>query len=60
MEEKENPPCVDSLAAETQGGLDDASGLPVRLNRYSRAHYRALDIGNHTTLKTILQGLPKN
>lgn len=51
MPEMENPPCVDSLAAETQGGLDDASGLPVRLDRYSRAHHRALDMADYAREK---------
>lgn len=51
MLKKENPPSVDSLAAETQGGLDDASGLPVRLDRYSRAHHRALDMADYAHQK---------
>lgn len=45
--EKGKPPRVGCLAAETQGGLDDASGLPSRLDRYSRAHHRALDMADY-------------
>ena len=40
--EKENPLNDDSLAAESKQGADGASGLPNRLNRYSKAHHRAL------------------
>ena len=45
--EKENPLSVGSLAAETQQGADDASGLPTRLNRYSKAHHRALHMADY-------------
>lgn len=42
--EKENPPRVDCLAAETQRGADGAAGLPARLARYSQARLRALQM----------------
>ena len=46
--EKENPHFDDSsLAAESKVGADDASGLPGRLDRYSRAHHRALDMADY-------------
>lgn len=51
MPEKGNPPSVESLAADTKGGFDDASGLPVRLDRYSRAHHRALDMADYAREK---------
>lgn len=40
--EKEKPLNDESLAAESKQGSDDANGLPSRLNRYSKAHHRAL------------------
>lgn len=40
--EKGNPLNDDCLAAESNQGADDASGLPSRLDRYSQAHHRAL------------------
>ena len=40
--EKEKPPIDECLAAESKQGSDDANGLPSRLNRYSKAHHRAL------------------
>lgn len=43
---KGNPPRVDSLAAETQRGADDAAGLPARVARYSKARRRALDMAD--------------
>jgi hypothetical protein len=45
--EKENPPNVDSLAAETNRGVDDAAALPGRLDRYSKAHRRALAMSDY-------------
>jgi hypothetical protein len=48
---KENPPNVDSLAAETNQGVDDAAALPSRLDRYSRAHHRALEMAHYATEK---------
>lgn len=47
MDEKENPLGLDALAGESRKGADDASGLPTRLDRYSRAHHRALDMANY-------------
>jgi hypothetical protein len=45
---KENPHFDDSsLAAESRVGADDAAVLPVRLNRYSKAHHRALDMSDY-------------
>lgn len=45
--EKENPPNVESLQAETSRGADDAAALPGRLNRYSKAHHRALAMSDY-------------
>ncbi len=45
--EKENPQRVGFLAEETQLGGDDASGLPARLDRYSKAHHRALHMADY-------------
>lgn len=46
--EKENPHFDDSsLAAESKVGADDASGLPARLDRYSKAHHRALHMADY-------------
>ena len=45
--EMENPPNVESLAAETGRGADDAAALPGRLDRYSKAHRRALAMSDY-------------
>jgi len=45
--EKENPLLVDTLDGETKQGADDASGMPSRLNRYSKAHHRALHMADY-------------
>jgi hypothetical protein len=45
--QKENPLIDDCLAAESKQGADDASGLPTRLNRYSKAHQRSLKMSNY-------------
>jgi hypothetical protein len=46
--EKENPHFDDScLAAESKVGADDASGMPSRLIRYSKAHHRALHMADY-------------
>ena len=45
--EKENPLIDESLAAESKQGGDDASGLPARLDRYSKAHHRALHMADY-------------
>jgi len=47
--EKENPLSDDILAEESQKGADDASGLPSRLNRYSKAHHRALEMADYAS-----------
>lgn len=47
MTRKRNPLIVDTLAGETNQGGDDAAALPVRLDRYSRAHHRALDMADY-------------
>lgn len=44
---KENPRYVEFLAEDTKLGADDAAALPVRLDRYSKAHHRALDMANY-------------
>jgi hypothetical protein len=45
--EKENPLSDDILAEESQQGADDASGLPKRLDRYSKAHHRAIEMADY-------------
>lgn len=40
--EGENPLSVDCLAAETERGSDSIQALPKRLDRYAKAHTRAL------------------
>ena len=47
--EKENPLNDESLAAESKQGADDASGLPKRLYRYSKAHHRAIEMANYAS-----------
>jgi hypothetical protein len=47
MVEKENSLGLDALAGESHKGGDDAAALPVRLDRYSRAHHRALDMADY-------------
>lgn len=45
---KKNPHFDDSsLAAESKVGADDASALPVRLHRYSKAHHRAVEMSDY-------------
>lgn len=44
---KENPLIDESLAAESNQGADDAAVLPARLNRYSKAHHRALEMSDY-------------
>jgi hypothetical protein len=48
---KENPLIDDRLAAESNQGGDDAAALPVRLNRYSRAHHRAIEMSHYASEK---------
>jgi hypothetical protein len=45
--EKENPVIDGFLAEESKNGADDASGLPGRLDRYSKAHHRSLEMSNY-------------
>lgn len=47
--EKENPQSVDILEDETELGADDAAALPRRLNRYSQAHHRAIEMAHYAT-----------
>ena len=47
MSQKENPLGLDALEGESHKGADDAAALPVRLDRYSRAHHRALDMADY-------------
>jgi hypothetical protein len=47
MTEKTNPLDDDCLAAESSQGADDASALPVRLERYFTAHRRALHMADY-------------
>lgn len=46
---KENPLNVEGLAAETNQGADDAAVLPGRLDRYSKAHHRAVDMAYYAS-----------
>jgi len=48
---KENPLNVDGLAAETNQGADDAAALPGRLDRYSKAHHRAVEMAHYAREK---------
>jgi len=45
--EKGNPLFVESLAGETKKGFDDAVSMPGRLDRFSKAHHRALDMADY-------------
>jgi hypothetical protein len=44
---KENPRIVEFLAEDTKPGADDAAVLPGRLDRYSKAHHRALAMSDY-------------
>jgi hypothetical protein len=44
---KKNPQIDDSLAAESKLGADDAAVLPSRLDRYSKAHHRAVEMAHY-------------
>lgn len=46
---KENPLGVGILADETHEGADDAAVLPGRLDRYSKAHHRAVEMADYAT-----------
>lgn len=45
--EKKNPRIVEFLAEDTKPGADDAAVLPGRLDRYSKAHHRALAMSDY-------------
>ena len=47
--EKENPQYADILAEDAKLGADDAAVLPARLDRYSKAHRRALAMSDYAT-----------
>jgi hypothetical protein len=44
---KENPLVDDALAGESSQGADDATALPNRLSRYSKAHHRAVEMAHY-------------
>lgn len=46
---KENPLIDESLAAESIQGADDAAVMPGRLDRYSKAHHRAVEMAHYAT-----------
>lgn len=46
---KKNPLIDDALAGESSQGADDAAVLPKRLNRYSKAHHRAVDMAHYAS-----------
>ena len=51
---KKNPMRTDTLAGEVQHGADSAAELPNRLNRYSVAHHRAIQMANYAeSLKEV-------
>lgn len=47
--EKENPQYADLLVGDAKLGADDAAVLPARLDRYSKAHHRALAMSDYAT-----------
>lgn len=44
---KKNPDIDDALAGESIIGADDASALPARLDRFSKAHHRAIRMSDY-------------
>lgn len=44
---KENPQYADLLVGDAKLGTDDAAVLPARLDRYSKAHHRALAMSDY-------------
>jgi hypothetical protein len=46
---KKNPQFEVILAEDSTLGADDASGLPVRLTRYSKAHHRAIEMSHYAS-----------
>ena len=47
---KKNPMRTETLAGEVQHGADSAAELPNRLNRYSVAHHRAIQMANYAKI----------
>lgn len=52
--EKKNPLHADTLDGDAIQGADDATALPGRLDRYSKAHHRALAMSDYATEKSRL------
>lgn len=50
--EKKNPQYVEFLAEDTKLGADDAAVLPGRLDRYSKAHHRALAMSDYAMTRS--------
>ena len=48
-EPKKNPLIDEGLAAESKQGADDAAVLPNRLDRYSKAHHRAVEMAHYAS-----------
>lgn len=48
---KKNPQFEVVLAEDSKLGADDASGLPIRLTRYSKAHHRAIEMSHYASDK---------
>lgn len=46
---EENPLIDEGLAAESKQGADDAAALPSRLDRYSKAHHRAVEMSHYAS-----------
>ncbi len=46
---KENPQYADLLVGDAKLGGDDAAVLPARLDRYSKAHHRAVEMGHYAS-----------
>jgi hypothetical protein len=44
---KENPQYADLLVGDAKLGTDDAAVLPARLDRYSKAHHRAIEMSDY-------------
>lgn len=47
--EMKTPLDSNALAGESHKGGDDAAALPERLNRYSKAHHRAIDMAHYAS-----------
>lgn len=48
---KENPLRIDTLAGEIHEGADDASALLCRLDRFSKAHHRAVEMSHYAKVQ---------